>query len=438
MPDPSLPAPTSAPTHAPGPPLDLSIPERERLVEALRLGVIPAGHVQWYTVGRDEVLAAVRRDLDATATRGQMRILVGDYGTGKSHLLEWIREEALARGFLVGSVALDDREVTCAHPKRIYRRLVADMAYPERTGSGIGSGSPHRAGLAPLLDELLATGEFPRDGGRPDFHPYLDAALHKLAAARAKKLYDQEELVIEWIEGHPSAESETTNHILRALRGPRLPAMPDYRTFGHVYGYLLGGLACVARRAGYSGLVLLLDEAEFFQTLSKANQAFARHVLACLALASRGANRVCFEAAALVKGGQAAHRKFPFVSSEDQPLYTVVCLTPVEQIRAILGALVPFEQVSVELAPLAPADYQELFRRLTAAYPVPERQRALLDALAEPMGKALFAGVQVDALRNPRAVMKLIVEFLDVLRHVPERAMRFVDDLMTGLFPGAS
>ncbi|MBI4863808.1 MAG: DUF2791 family P-loop domain-containing protein [Candidatus Riflebacteria bacterium] len=349
------------------------------LLEALRLGVIPGSRVGEYTVGRDALFDQLGRDLDGLDSAGQFRVIMGDYGSGKSHALEWLREEAISRGFLTASAELDDREVTWANPKRVYRALMDGLAYPDLGRSAHG--------LAPLVDRLLRTGGSPLPPSDERYHRYLDPAVDNLARARERGDEDLEQRILDWIGGQPSEDSESWNRALGCLRGPNLLALADFRTFSHIYAYLLGGVASRAREVGYKGLVLLLDEAEFFQALSRENREHASHLIACLALAARGERRVCFDPATLPKGGQPVHRLVPFVYREGQPLYVVVALTPVDEMRDLLGRLLPLDQVVLELSRLTPRDYQTLFQRIVGLYPVPVEQRGLLAELAAPMGK---------------------------------------------------
>jgi hypothetical protein len=359
-----------------------------------------------------------------------MRVLMGGYGAGKSHLLEWLREEGASRGFLVAQVSLDDREITPAHPKRVYRELLSSMAYPDLPSS--------ERGLLPLLEKALSRGCFPRSRNRENYHRYLDPAM--LGVARARALGDSDLLtqVLEWIEGQPFTDSSSFNRLVSRLKGPRFLALPDFRTFSHVYAYVLGGIASLSREVGYSGLMVLIDEAEFYQTLSRIDRSHARHLLACLAVAALGPGGVCFDPSQLFKGGMSVHRQIPFVHESDQPLYVVVSLTPVPEIVDTLSSLVPIERVALELVPLTPADYQGLFKKVVALYPVPGAQRPLLESLADPIGRALFAGVETGALSTPRAVLKLVIEFLDILRYRPAGCPRFTQELVARLFGGAA
>lgn len=91
-------------------------------------------------VGRDDLLdLADRRLEDAKARRGQLLLLAGEAGIGKTRLLDAIRRKAVAAGFVTvnGSLAPQDRDVPSA--------LILDLARTFRAKPGFES----------LGDELL-------------------------------------------------------------------------------------------------------------------------------------------------------------------------------------------------------------------------------------------------------------------------------------------
>src|SRR5664279_4209186 len=68
-------------------------------------------------VGRDDLLELADRRLDdAIAGRGQLLLLAGEAGIGKTRLLTAIRRKAEARGFsaIAGALAPQDRDVPAA------------------------------------------------------------------------------------------------------------------------------------------------------------------------------------------------------------------------------------------------------------------------------------------------------------------------------------
>ena len=123
-------------------------------IEAMRLGVVPATDLEKITVGRDVEIDIVKHDLEQSAQSGSRRAFLGDYGLGKSHMLELIEQMALKANFLVSKVTLDHAELSPSQPKRIYHAIMRNLIYPE---------APDKLdGLEPMLhqaahnDEILA------------------------------------------------------------------------------------------------------------------------------------------------------------------------------------------------------------------------------------------------------------------------------------------
>ncbi len=79
--------------------------QAEKLLEKLRMGIPPAGFVETFTVGRKEEI----RRLDDHLINGESYslLLKANYGAGKTHLLELIREKALQKRFGVSLAVLD-------------------------------------------------------------------------------------------------------------------------------------------------------------------------------------------------------------------------------------------------------------------------------------------------------------------------------------------
>ncbi len=84
--------------------MDSRVPNRiaNTLINALKGGVVPRVGLEYITVGRSREIAAVLRDIDIIEDGGAaFRFIVGKYGSGKSFLLQTIRNYATARGFAV-------------------------------------------------------------------------------------------------------------------------------------------------------------------------------------------------------------------------------------------------------------------------------------------------------------------------------------------------
>ena len=102
------------------------------LIEALRLGIAPAQQAQALTIGLEKERASLGAGLEsAQRGHGAVRAVVGDYGQGKSHVVELTAQEALERNFLVASSSLDLLELP---PPPWFRHLRQPRAKPPLPG----------------------------------------------------------------------------------------------------------------------------------------------------------------------------------------------------------------------------------------------------------------------------------------------------------------
>ena len=418
--------------------------ESARVLEAMRLGVVPSAGIDVYTVGRDVEVGQVQADLGrAKRGGGALRAFLGDYGTGKTHLLQLAAQRALEENFLAARVVLDPRETPPSHPKRVYRQLVRSLRYPNR---------PHdeEAGLRPLFEaavddeDLREMFDVRRGKGNRDerlaegMHLYLSPALsyfRELAADDAEErihgieddaieayLEDSLNLLFDWVEGHPTISNSEINERLSHVDGayPWLYSLMDFRPWARIYGYLLSGISTLARQAGYAGLAIFVDEAERFSLLSSENRKFARYVFKAISYAAVGSETVPFDRSQLTElGGWGVQQQLPPRYGEEPGMYAVFAMTPHERGLDSLYDAVPAGKVS-ELRHFDNRDYAELAGKVcdfyASAYPdweITERTVTRCTSLVEDCHD------RGDIL-NPRDAMKFLVEFLDVARQRPD------------------
>jgi hypothetical protein len=79
--------------------------EARRVIEALGKGIPPAGFVRYFTVGRKSEIQTLSDYLQGS--KSGALLIQANWGSGKSHLLQFIREEAIAQNYAVSSVELD-------------------------------------------------------------------------------------------------------------------------------------------------------------------------------------------------------------------------------------------------------------------------------------------------------------------------------------------
>ncbi|MBA2660652.1 MAG: DUF2791 family P-loop domain-containing protein [Bradymonadaceae bacterium] len=429
-------------------------------LEAMRLGVVPANDLEIYTVGRERELAIVDADLQRVQTEGgAARAFLADYGVGKTHLLERVGQRALAAGYLTANVVLDAREAAPSHPKRVYRALVRALRYPERP---FEEGS----GLRPLLERAALSADareafqVDESGGITDarlllehgMHLYLTPAIAYMSAlakddlvlreSRKTRIAEPEafaeharDLVLDWLEGHPTVSNADINDELAALHGrfSRIYSLSDYRPWARIYSYILSGIAALARRCGYQGLVVLIDEAELYNLLSSENREYAKILFKALSCASLGPNQVPFDADDLNLGGAGILQELPARYSEQPGLYTVFAMTPNADGIETLFEAIP-RALTSELSSLSTADYDALVQKVgdfyASARPDWQLDHAAIGRITTVIRQARHSG----HIANPRQAMKLIIELLDLQRYYPDRIESVIRSLQHTMF----
>ncbi len=391
-----------------------------RTLEALRLGVVPHTDLRSSSVGRDLEIELVRQDLSKAQASGAARVFLGDYGAGKTHLLEIVERESLDAGFLVGRATFDAEYVMPSHPMRVYREVATSLTYPDFNAS-----TP--PGLAPLFRKAIESPQVQEEieGGRQGIgrHLYLRPALHFFKALDEIDDPVPQDLLLDWISGQRSEGNVELDTVLRTLlrtqksyrAGPKIYSLKDFRPWAHVYAYLLGGISTLARKVGYRGLVILLDEAENFDLMGTAGRAFAEDVFSCLMVAALGPEGVSFAESAINKGGFPPQRKLPLMFQPHQHMYVVSAMTPSTAGENLLRRLVPDHLLS-ELTRLSQDSYHELSRRVVTIFETAYPEMRFGEQLSQPLGDVLWTLMRNNFIESPREATKLTVEFLDLIR----------------------
>ncbi len=369
-----------------------------QILEALRLGVVPQHGVDAYTVGRETEMDSISALLDDTQG---CRVIWGDYGTGKTHLLDVSEQLARRAGFATARITLDPTENALSHPLRLYRRIAESIHMPGAASGGLGS----------ILDDLTENEAFNNADG---------ACFSRFFSSYLFVLNHGNEEDIGWFRDYVHADkigSDELRKILRRLRwrGEMPLTLSDFRTYGRMYTHMIGTLAAFAKGAGANGLVLLFDEVERIDALSQGQQGYALEVLKHFSAVTMAEDDLLFSAEhELYRGGQGVHKALSLKFQEDQPLCVIFALTPLPEIEAHFGEITESDEYDVALRPLRKRDMVELARRIGDIYEVsyPDFEVApFLEDLVEICGEGLDAH---DA--NFRAAVRSCVYLMDERR----------------------
>lgn len=407
VPVPAPPAPSVRPSPS-------SRFETRRLIEALRFGVAPDAYLRDLTIG----LADERASLTAGLNRshelgGAVRAVLGEYGYGKSHLLALCAQEALDRGFLVARASLDLLELPPSRAFDVYRELMRDLRTPDSEERGLGP-LLRRAEKAELSGRLREVARLAPD-------PLL-LALDALAAAPSGR---QRAAWQSWLMGgrrtrlmHPATP-----------QGVKFPTIYKVGHNARQVAYLLGGISVLARLAGYSGLCVLIDEAESTALLRAQQRPKAGLFFAALIHAATAAGA---DGARIPEDALPQHhlRDYPASYGAGQSLFFLFAVTRSENPLPLDAWLAPDEIVELDPRPTA-AETSEFLRRLQGfhgqayGYPADERHDRLCRGGAETLALAVAQGQA-----SIRGLVRLSVDLFDLAYLHPDRS---ADELLAEL-----
>ena len=377
--------------------------EARQLVEALRVGVAPAQHINELTIGLAEERQQLAAGLShAHGSGGSAFAVIGDYGFGKSHIVELTAQEALQRNFLVATVSLDLQEMPPHRSFDIYSGLMRNLRTPDSDIRGL---EPllEQASVRPDLIEQLAD-------LTPVENDPLAVGLQALAATSATR---QQRAWQAWLEGGRRVK-------LMNRAKPRGVKFPSIYRVGHnarQVAYLLSGVSVLARLVGYSGLCVLIDEAESYSLLRayqrpKASTFFSAVIYAALHDQQTQLRDEDFP--------QHRFRSYPLAYRDRQSLFFLFTVTRSEN-RLPLEEWLTDEQI-LDLEPHhTPQEIGHFLERVMTyhaqayGYEIGERQRQIRRGAAEHLALGMKSGQL-----SIRGVVRLSVELYDLLYMYPD------------------
>lgn len=105
-------------------------------IRRLRTGLVPSWEVERLSVGYGRIKQVVNDSLDALFGGGSPEPLFirGEWGTGKTHFLSFVRGVAKCRDFPVARVDLNARSAPLNHPQRFYCSIAESVITAEDEG----------------------------------------------------------------------------------------------------------------------------------------------------------------------------------------------------------------------------------------------------------------------------------------------------------------
>jgi hypothetical protein len=104
-----------------------------RLIESFRHGIVPKDCIENFTFGREietKKLIHWLRDPNQSGL-----LLIGGYGSGKTHLLNYIKHVALKERFAVSLTEVNPFESPFSKPKRVYAKIAKNIRFKDKNSN---------------------------------------------------------------------------------------------------------------------------------------------------------------------------------------------------------------------------------------------------------------------------------------------------------------
>ncbi|MCL1862305.1 MAG: ATP-binding protein [Defluviitaleaceae bacterium] len=229
------------------------------LMNALKGGVVPRVGLEYVTVGRAPEISAILHDIDMVADGGaSFRFIVGKYGSGKSFLLQTIRNYATAKGFAVVDADLS--------PERRFAGTKGQgLATYKELMQNLSTKSKPDGGALPLVLERWLSGILSQVQNPADVEAKIYEVTHGLEGmvngfefAKAVALY--------W-QAYQDDDATLKSNVLKWFRGEyvtRRDAKADlginFTVTDENWYDFLKIIASFLVGAGYKGLLVVVDE----------------------------------------------------------------------------------------------------------------------------------------------------------------------------------
>lgn len=239
------------------------------IINSLKGGVVPRIGLPYITVGREAEINALLRDLSIVGEGGaSFRFVVGRYGSGKSFLLQTIRNHAMGKNFVVADADLSPErrlQGTKGQGLATYRELISNLSTKTR---------PEGGALTLILDrwisnvqtEVVAAGYKPEDSA---FSDQVEMRIFSIMSDIQEMVhgFDFARLLTAYYRAYVAGDDELKSNVIRWFRGEYRTKTEAKQDLGVTaiptdedwYDYIKL-FACFLRGAGYEGLLVLVDE----------------------------------------------------------------------------------------------------------------------------------------------------------------------------------
>ena len=390
--------------------------ERSAIIQSLRAGVTPRIGLEYIQVGRVNEVKALIEDLDNIEQGGSaFRIIIGDFGAGKSFFLQLIRYIALEKGMVVINADMSpDRRLFASNgqARNLYKELARNLATRAH---------PEGNAMIPLVEKFITEQRRIADAEGKDVERVIKDKLNSLS--ELVNGYDFAQVIATYWKAYNEGNEDLKNNVIRYLRGEYTSRADARRDLGvraivednNVYDHIKL-LARFVTQAGYKGLLVNLDEVVNLYKLpsQRARSSNYEQVLRILNDCLQGSA----ESLGFLLGGTPE-----FLMDQRKGLYSYEALHSrlAENTFAQIANVVDYHSPILMLQNLSPEEIYVLLcniRNVFAGgnkdkYILPdEALKAFLEHCSKNIGDAYF--------RTPRNTIKAFVDLLSIVEQNPD------------------
>ena len=399
--------------------------DRDAVIQSLRAGVVPRSGQHLIQVGRAREIETLVADIARIADGGSaFRVVIGEYGAGKTFFLNLVRAVALEKKLVVATADLNpDRRLHASggQARSLYAELMRNLS--TRT-------KPDGGALAGIVEKFIATTKTEAKASGQSTEALLHQKLDQLT--ELVNGYDFADVIAAYCRGYEEGNEKLKSDAIRWLRGEFATKTDARQALGvrsivddsEVYDQLKL-MARFVRLAGFAGLLVGLDELVNLYKLAntQARNANYEQILRILNDSLQGTA----VGLGFVLGGTPE-----FLLDTRRGLYSYPALqSRLAQNTFASDGLVDFSGPVVRLSSLTPEDFYVLLQKIRFVYAFGEADKFLvpdqgifsfMEHCSKRIGDTYF--------RTPRTTITAFINMLAVLEQNPGAAWQ---DLLGGI-----
>lgn len=399
--------------------------DRDAVIQSLRAGVVPRSGQHLIQVGRAREIETLVADIARIADGGSaFRVVIGEYGAGKTFFLNLVRAVALEKKLVVATADLNpDRRLHASggQARSLYAELMRNLS--TRT-------KPDGGALAGIVEKFIATAKTEAKASSQSTEAVLRQKLDQLT--ELVNGYDFADVIAAYCRGYEEGNEKLKSDAIRWLRGEFATKTDARQALGvrsivddsEVYDQLKL-MARFVRLAGFFGLLVGLDELVNLYKLAntQARNANYEQILRILNDSLQGTA----VGLGFVLGGTPE-----FLLDTRRGLYSYPALqSRLAQNTFASDGLVDYSGPVVRLSSLTPEDFYVLLQKIRSVYAFGDADKFLvpdkgifsfMEHCSKRIGDTYF--------RTPRTTITAFINMLAVLDQNPGAAWQ---DLLGGI-----